>query len=247
MAFVAGGTWLFSEPQRHLHTLVDLLSFQWTPVEEQADCLRVAATCTIDELSRYGERSDWPAAKLFSRCARSLAASFKVCNVATVGGNICLALPAASLLALAVALDGVAEIWRADGTDYKIALEHFALGPQRTVLRPGDVLRAVLLPVSALRRQVAMRQMAQSAHGRSGALLIGTKDGCDSDLCLTITASTQRPVVLRWQRTPTSDEVDHQLDQLATTLWLHDGAAGPAWRRQVTRLLAHELIEELAE
>ena len=246
VAFIAGGTWLFSEPQPGLRALVDLQSFAWPSIERSAEGLRIAATCTVAELAAYPQEAAWPATELFAPCARALAASFKVCNAATVGGNICLALPVASLAALVVALDGVGEVWRADGTTEYLAMDGFVLGPQQTELRPGDLLRAVVLPGSALRRRVGLRQISLSAGGRSAALLIGTRAELGAAASLTITASTRRPVVLRWPQTPTAAELDGDLASLPESLWLDDLAGRPTWRRHVTRLLAHEVLEELA-
>ena len=49
-AFVAGGTWMFSEPQVELTGVVDLTNMGWRPIERTGDGLRIAATCTIAEL-----------------------------------------------------------------------------------------------------------------------------------------------------------------------------------------------------
>ena len=70
----------------------------------------IAATCTLAELARWrparcglrARRGRSPG----SAATRSLG-SFKVHNVATVGGNICLSLPAGPMTSLASALDGM--------------------------------------------------------------------------------------------------------------------------------------------
>ncbi len=46
-AWLAGGTWLFSEPQADLHTLIDLESLQWPSLQASADGLEIASTCTV--------------------------------------------------------------------------------------------------------------------------------------------------------------------------------------------------------
>lgn len=52
-AWLAGGTWLFSEPQPALDTLIDLEQFGWPALEASADGLTVAATCRIAELHGF--------------------------------------------------------------------------------------------------------------------------------------------------------------------------------------------------
>nr|WP_264197846.1 FAD-binding molybdopterin dehydrogenase [Pseudonocardia sp. ICBG601] len=55
---LAGGTWLFSEPQPGVTGLVDLTTMGWEPLEPLPDGgLSVAATCPIADLAGYGERT----------------------------------------------------------------------------------------------------------------------------------------------------------------------------------------------
>ncbi len=170
-AWLAGGTWLFSEPQPTLRTLVDLVSLHWPATQRTEAGLRVGATCTIAELAAYSFGGPIQAA--VQACCEALLGSFKIWNAATVGGNVCLALPAAPMLALTVALDGVACVSR-DGSERAIPMASFALGPQRTVLEPGDLLHFIDLPEAALQRRTAVRKDRRSPpHGRSAALAAG--------------------------------------------------------------------------
>ena len=89
-----GGTWLFSEQQPAVHRLVDLDSLGWPSLEVTDQGLTVAATCRIAELLALDTPSDWTAAPLFAQCAHAFLMSFKIYNAATVGGNICMSLPA---------------------------------------------------------------------------------------------------------------------------------------------------------
>jgi CO/xanthine dehydrogenase FAD-binding subunit len=119
VAPLAGGTWLFSEPQPALTTLVDLTALGWPPLTAGERGLEIAATCTLAELAAWAESparpAGWPALGLTRPCCEALAGSFKIWHTATVGGNICLALPAGPMTSLAVALDGVAVLWGPDG------------------------------------------------------------------------------------------------------------------------------------
>src|ERR1700728_248446 len=115
--WLAGGPWLFSHPQPRLRRLLDLHAFGWPPLTETEDGLSIAATCTLAQLARWraARASRAPAAELARQCCDALLGSFKVQNVATVGGNICLSLPAGPMTSLTAALDGVAAIARPDG------------------------------------------------------------------------------------------------------------------------------------
>ncbi len=105
--WLAGGTWLFSEPQPHLKRLLDLRDFGWTPLEVRDDGLRIAATCTIAELYGFVAPADWQAAPMIDECCRAFLASFKIWNTATVGGNVCMSLPASPMASLASSLEAV--------------------------------------------------------------------------------------------------------------------------------------------
>ena len=246
-AWLAGGTWLFSEPQPELRALVDLAGLAWPALEPSASGLRIGATCTIAALEAFAATpacpADWLAAPLFSACSRALLGSFKIWAVATVGGNVCLSLPAAPMLALTVALDGVAQVWRPDGTERRVPMNAFTTGPQRTVLEPGELLRAIDLPAAALRRRGAVRQASLTAHGRSAALLVASA-GADG-FALTITASTPHPVHAAWPQPPSRGELDAHVAALPPEIWYDDVHGAPAWRRHMTRWLAAELHEEL--
>jgi hypothetical protein len=54
-AWLAGGTWLFSEPQIHIHTLIDLETLKWPSLQALKDGLEIA-TCKIATISRRKRR-----------------------------------------------------------------------------------------------------------------------------------------------------------------------------------------------
>lgn len=243
---LAGGTDVFAGSQGDVRRLIDLHALGWPPLEVSADGLRIAATCTLAQAAAARFPADWAAAPMIGACCRALAGSFKVWNTATVGGNVCLALPAAPMLALLIALDGVGVIWTWDGGERRVPMAAFATGPRQTVLEPGEVLRAIDVPASALRRQGAVRQASLTALGRSAALLAATLDPAGGAFGLTITASTVRPVHGCWATPPGTDVLDAWIAELPEAMWLDDVHGAPAWRRHMTLRLARELLDELA-
>src|SRR3982074_529128 len=202
-AWLAGGTWLFSEPQVHLTRLIDLTDFRWPALSIGDTGLTIAATCTVAQLDALACPPEWIAAPLIDQCCRAFLASFKIWKTATVGGNLCMSLPAGPMIALTAALDGVCTIWKADGSEQHIGVADFVIGNQRNVLAPGDLLRQIDIPVAALKRRSAFRQISLTPVGRSAALLIGTIN--DEGFALTVTASTSRPARLSFTSIPQSD------------------------------------------
>jgi CO/xanthine dehydrogenase FAD-binding subunit len=241
-AYLAGGTWLFSEPQTSLRRLIDLTTLGWPPIEQTPHGLTIAATCTLAMLDAYEPNPAWPAAALIRQCCRALLGSFKIRKAATFGGNLCLALPAAPMAALAVALEGICTIWSQDGGERMLPAASLITGAQTTALRDGDILRAVTFPASALRRRGAFRQMSLTPLGRSAALLIGTSDAARFDL--TITASVARPQRLTFPSPPSPSERATAIDA-NIPVWFDDIHGRPAWRRRITHVLAAEIQADL--
>src|ERR1700757_1816715 len=172
-AWLAGGTWLFSEPQVHLNRLIDLTDLKWPALTIEAHGLSIAATCTIAQLDAFACPPEWLAAPLFNQCCSAFLASFKIWKTATVGGNLCMSLPAGPMISLTAALDGICTVWKADGSEQRISVVDFVTGNQRNVLAPGDLLRQIDIPLAALKRRAAFRQISLTPVGRSAALLIG--------------------------------------------------------------------------
>jgi CO/xanthine dehydrogenase FAD-binding subunit len=245
-AFLGGGTFLFSEPQPRLTRLIDLPGLGWVPLRTTSFGLEIAATCTIAQLDGLGLPPVWIAAPLIDQCCRAFLASFKIWNMATVGGNLCMALPAGPMIALTAALDGVCVIWTADGGERRMPVVDFVLGPQRNALKPGEVLRRIDLPAAALTNRTAFRQISLSPLGRSSALLIGTR-GHDGAFTLTITASTPRPIKLAFETMLSSDALRSRIEQTILPDAYYDDVHGlPAWRRHMTLLFAEQIRAELA-
>ncbi|TFD73973.1 FAD binding domain-containing protein [Cryobacterium fucosi] len=244
VAPLAGGSDLFGEPQVHLTGLVDLQTLGWEPLTVTAAGLEIAATCTIAELSRLPEAIGRVAHPLFFQCSAALYGSFKIWNVATVGGNLCASLPAGPMTALAAALDGEVLLWRSDGSDERLPAVDFVTGNQANRLDPGDVLRSILLPASTLDSRTAFRRIALSPLGRSGTLLIGRTDA-DGAFVLTVTAGTVHPVQLRYDSTPSASALER--DIAAIDVWFTDAHGGADWRRAVSGVLGEEIRAELAQ
>ncbi|MFE3055290.1 FAD binding domain-containing protein [Nocardia sp. NPDC059239] len=240
-AWLGGGTYLFSEPQPHVRRLVDLSRTGWTPLRRLPDGgLEIAATCTVAQLFRGTDRP------LFREGCHAFLASFKIWNMATVGGNLCNSLPAGPLISLTAALDGVCLLRSRSGAERRLPVADFVTGAGANALRPGELLRSVTLPAAALARRTAFRQASLYGLGRSGALIIGTADSRGA-LRLTITASTTRPFRVYFPQPPTRNGLAAAIERTVPgDAWFDDIHGLPEWRRHMTFRLAEEIREELA-
>jgi CO/xanthine dehydrogenase FAD-binding subunit len=246
-AWLAGGTWLFSEPQPGLRRLIDLEGFGWEPLTISAQGLAIASTCKIVQLDALAMPADWQAAPLLRQCCRSLLASFKIWNTATVGGNICMSLPAGAMISLTTALEGICTIQLREGSERQVPVEDFVTGNHQNILQPGDLLRRIDVPVSALRKRTCFRRMSLTHMGRSSTLLIGTLCPQEGVFMLTVSASTVRPLRFTFPQLPEVGELRARLEQdIPDSLYLDDVHGSPAYRKHLTWYLAAEIHRELS-
>lgn len=244
-AWLAGGTWLFSELQPHLRRLIDLEGFGWQPLTVTERGLQIAATCPIAKLVALAAPGDWIAAALIEQCCRSFLSSFKIWNTATVGGNVCMSLPAGPMISLTVALEGICNILQDDGAARQVAIEDFVTGNHQNVLRPGDLLRSIELPARALRKRSSFRRISLTHLGRSAALLIGTLDPQDGTFMLTVSASTERPHRLEFPSIPGADNLRGRIHR-EIPKYFDDVHGTPDYREHMTLYFAEEIRRELS-
>jgi CO/xanthine dehydrogenase FAD-binding subunit len=245
-AWLAGGTWLFSEPQVATDTLIDLEQLQWPALTASAAGLDIAATCRIAEVYRFTGAREWRALPLLRECCEAFLASFKIWNVATVGGNICMSLPAGPMISLTVALEGVYTLWPRNAPPRQVPAIDFVTGNHTNVLAPGELLRSIHLPAVALSKRFAFRRASLTHLGRSAALIIGTK--ATDDLLLTITAATPRPVQIRFERAPSAAELRDALDaRIAEDGYFNDVHGSATYKRHLTYYFCEQIRAEMAQ
>ncbi len=73
-------------------------------------------------------------------------ASYQLRNRATIIGNICNASPAGDTIGTCLVMDGVLKVHGLNGVR-EVGLSNFFLAPGRTVLKAGDVVLSITLPV----------------------------------------------------------------------------------------------------
>ena len=254
---LAGGTWLYSVKETGLRGLVDITRLGWRPVEHTDSALVIAATCTIAEFSRLtprslrtdpvragsGHESHSNPLALFWQCANSLLASYKIWNVATVGGNIALALPAGPMISLAASLDAEATIWMPGGGERRMPVAELVTGVMQTDLAPGEILREIVIPRASLESRSGFRRIALNDLGRTGTLVIARR-GPAGQTVFTVTGGTTHPAQLRFDDLPSSPVLEHRMR--AIDCWYDDAHGSPDWRLAMSVRFAEQLRRELS-
>ena len=147
---------------------------------------------------------------------------------------------------MTVALDAVYTLWAPDGSERTVEAADFVTGNQQNVLAPGEVLRKVDIPLSALRKRHAHRRFTLTKLGRSTIFMIGTRSPDTADLLLTITAATTHPIRLAFDSVPDADALQERIDQLPDEVWFDDANGSPNNHRHLAKHYAEEIRMELA-
>src|SRR5262249_16768657 len=194
------------------------------------------------ELERSKRQGDWKAGPLLRECCRALLASFKIWNAATVGGNVCMSLPASPMVSLTVALEAVFTLWPRGAEPRTVRAVDFVTGNHQNLLRPGELLRSIQLPAEALANTFAFRRASLTHLGRSAVLLIGTRSPRTGGMLLTISAATVRPVQLAFERVPSAEDLRRALDTgIPDALYFDDVHGSPAYRRHLTYYFGEQI------
>lgn len=147
---LAGGTdlmVLMRAGEEKPNTLVDLVSLGLRYIKSEGEHIRLGALATVTDILSsdiVSEEFD---------CLTEAAASFGAVqsrNMATVGGNLCSAVPSADLAPPLLALDAQVIITGPTARE-TVPLEQFFAGPKQTILTAGEILCEVEFPTSAPR------------------------------------------------------------------------------------------------
>jgi carbon-monoxide dehydrogenase medium subunit len=159
---LAGGTDMMLQLKNHTvqpEVIVDLgrireLSF----IEFKNDTLHIGATATLNEIK------DSPEVQQRTPLLLDVIMQFgshMLRNRATIGGNLCHASPAADLAPPLLALDASVRLQGMEG-ERLVPLSEFFVGPGKTVIQPGEMLKKIEIPCR---------------DGRSGYLKLGRRKG----------------------------------------------------------------------
>ncbi|MFN6572656.1 FAD binding domain-containing protein [Dendronalium sp. ChiSLP03b] len=232
-AWLAGGTWLFSEPQPHLKVLVDTQYLRWSEIEIQADYLSIGATCALIKLLEYPWLAEWTATAGFKSAVAALAASLKVINIATVGGNICLALSVGTLAPVMVALNASYEILNLKGESRLVTAKDFQLGFKKTILQPGEILRRILIPLSNLKWTINYQRFSIAATDPALAIVVIASN--HQQVRCVISASVAAPRLLECEHVKTAPT--QLINSLENEDFIEDSRASATYRREMTAVL----------
>jgi len=243
--WLAGGTWLFTEPQPKVTTLVDMGHLGWGELDATSEGLTIGATCIMSQLLDIDYPSEWYAVQALQSAVHELA-SFKVQNIATVAGNLCLALPASTFAPVMVVLDAQYLIQPLQGEAYTLAAAEFQTGAKQTILQSGDILRRIHIPAEMLTWRVNYRRICVATAGIAVAIAVAAYNPKTQQVRVGIGSSLPAPKLLTFDEVPSRSEIQTALDQhIPLEQFINDATASATYRHQVTAVLIERAIAEI--
>jgi carbon-monoxide dehydrogenase medium subunit len=140
---LAGGTDLLLV-DRGYDTLLDISRLDLSYVVEEGERLRIGATTSIETLMRSPIVRAYAGGILCESCR--IFGTLQIRNMATIGGNVANAMPAADPPSALLALDAEVVLTAAGGAERVVPLDKFYLGPRKTVRKPTELIREIRIP-----------------------------------------------------------------------------------------------------
>ena len=254
--FIAGGTDLVVQiRKRQLGSPEALISLRSIPdlsgigVDGE---FRIGSLVTIRDLTDHPEvREAFPELIEVGR----LFGSRQIRNVATVGGNLCNASPAADLAPPLLVRGARVEARTAEGSR-EIPLDELFLGPGKTALRPGEILSAVIVPRPQGRaRALFLRKgrVRMDLAIASVSVLLEVRKGICHDI--RIAAGSVAPVPLRLRATealvqgkPLTDDLLRRASEEAAAAVspITDIRSSAEYRRHLVGVFVRRALKRLA-
>jgi carbon-monoxide dehydrogenase medium subunit len=168
---MAGGTDLLVDLKQGLTHCKEIVSLSGIDelhgIREEGASIRIGALVTAQELVSNPVLNDrFPA---LVEAARSMA-SYQIRTMATVGGNICSAVPSADLPPSLISADATVLLHCEDG-ERELPISDFFTGPRETVCRMAEVLTATRIPDYPSMTGVAFEKFA---HRNASALAVAS-------------------------------------------------------------------------
>jgi CO/xanthine dehydrogenase FAD-binding subunit len=257
---IAGGTDLLIHMRAGIASpkhLVDLTGLGLSYIRQERDVVKIGATTTFEELleSEIVRRA--------LPCLREAAGevgAVQTRNMASIGGNLCSAVPSADSAPPLLVYDALVKIAGRKG-DRLVALEQFFAGPKKNILKADEILVEIQVPLPSPRTgahflKKGRRNAMSLAVANVATLLSPGKDEQRTIEKARIALGAVAPVPLRARKAEALLQgavvSDALIDQAATaaadeTAPITDLRATAAYRRDVSRVLVKRALERAWE
>lgn len=255
---VAGGTNVLVNMKRaplEADLVVDLTRLEaLTPIAVERDRIRLGANVTFARLLEWG-----PGGPL-EDLMRPMCAGFAgplIRNLATVGGNLCDASPAADVSPVLLALDAVVELESAANGSRSLALPEFFRGVRRTARRSDELLTGISFTRPAADERTFYYKLGKRRADAISLVSVAIRIGFAGDRVATarIALGAVAPVAMRSEQAETVLQGETLNDATIAAAAaaaarearpIDDFRSGGAYRRQMVEVLVARGLKEIA-
>ena len=160
-SLIAGGTDVLVRKLPDIEYLVDISRLPLDYIKLNEDGLKIGALCTFRSLET-SEILKNEGYQLITEAAHEMG-TVPIRNVATVGGNICNALPSTELCPVLSALDAKVKLVN-PSEERVVPLEEFFVGPRKTVLKSDELLTEIIVPRLPYRTGTAFIKLGRTSE-----------------------------------------------------------------------------------
>ncbi|MEM2590581.1 MAG: xanthine dehydrogenase family protein subunit M, partial [Zestosphaera sp.] len=219
-------------------------------IKTDKDSIRIGALTTWRDLEKSDSvREEVPA--LYD-AVKSMG-SVQIRNMATVGGNLCNASPAADSAPPLLVHEAKIKLTSIEGTR-EIPITEFFTGPGTTVMKPYELLHEIIIPRKRGKSSfIKVSRVAMDLAIASAATYVEVEDNMIKDVKIALGSVAPRPVrAKRCEAALIGRRVDEEILREAASLVVGeispiDDVRGSAWyRREVSKVLVYDsLIKSL--
>ena len=205
--------------------------------------VKTGATCTFRQLLQYDWPPHWPGIRALCEGMASLA-SFKVAHLATIGGNLCLALSVGVVAPVLIALEATYTLIDLQGSLRHIPAQDFQIGPQQTLLQPREALRSIWIPAQRLRGPSTFQRLGITQTDPALVIVAGSRDPDSGNYRFGLNAALSPPQLVRLGSRPDPEHLPQLLAEQAHG-WIADFRASALYRQRMSEVLIRRCIDIL--
>lgn len=249
---IAGGTDILVNRPSGLECLVDVASLDLDYIRKDEDGIHIGAATTLDLIESSPMLSSGPYAVLSE--AASVVATPTVRNMATIGGNICNASPAADLPLALMVLDSTVKTVSLNGSRI-LPIGDFFEDVNKTKLGDDELLVEVHIPLSAETTGASFMKLRRHQTSVDIALVnVAAELTCPDDICevarIALGAVAETPIYAKKaEELLTGKKLDEGLIQKAAEAAaeeskpIDDLRASAGYRRRMVGVLVKRALE----
>jgi len=252
---LAGGTDMMIEKNPQVQALIDADGLGLSDIDVVDGYIQIGATARFCDIASSNTILQSPASVL-SEASLEIGTP-QIRNMATIGGNLCSAVPSADMIPPLLAMDAKLDM-QGPGGERSVDIDTFFTGVRETVLAPDEILTTIRVPLLSAETVVLFCKKGRVAAGDLAIVNIAVRLRLDEDQTIRdirIALGAVSPTCIRaveaeriLEGQPPGEALIHQAALMATTEIkpISDIRASAEYRTSLVRVLVEELLQKAA-